>query len=149
MKRKYYIAYGSNLNVGQMLRRCPDAVKIGTAVIEDYQLLFRSNSRAGVATIEPCGGGSVPVGVWAVSDSDEASLDHYEGWPWLYEKRVFPVTVRGKKVRALIYIMTPGHRFAPPSTFYLDTIIEGYADFGFDTGPLLAATDAKLLNQNG
>ena len=141
MKRKYYIAYGSNLNVGQMLRRCPDAVKIGTAIIEDYQLLFRSNSRAGVATIEPCEGESVPVGVWAVSDSDEANLDRYEGWPWLYEKRVFPVTVKGKKVRALIYIMTPGHRLTPPSTFYLDTIIEGYADFGFDTGPLLAAVE--------
>ena len=26
MKRKYYLAYGSNLDVDQMLRRCPEAV---------------------------------------------------------------------------------------------------------------------------
>ena len=141
MKRKYYIAYGSNLNVEQMLRRCPDAIKIGTDVIENYRLLFRSNSRAGVATIEPCEGECVPVGVWAVSDSDEVNLDRYEGWPWLYEKQVFSVKVKGRKVRALAYIMTPGHRIAPPSTYYLNTIIEGYADFGFDTGPLLEAAE--------
>lgn len=143
MKRKYYIAYGSNLNVTQMLRRCPDAVKIGTAVVEDYRLLFRSNSRAGVATIEPCEGERVPVGVWAVSAADEAALDRYEGWPWLYEKQVFPVTVKGKKVRALIYIMTPGHKIAPPSSYYLNTIMEGYDHFGFDTAPLLEAVESN------
>ena len=141
MKRKYYIAYGSNLNVGQMLHRCPDAIKIGTATIKDYQLLFRSNSRnAGVATVEPCKGKTVPVGIWVVSDDDEAALDRYEGWPWLYEKQVFSVTVKGKKVRGLIYIMTPGHRIAPPSDYYLDIIAEGYEDFGFDKAPLLEAS---------
>ena len=144
MKRKYYIAYGSNLNVAQMLTRCPDAVKIGSAVIEDYQLLFRSNSRAGVATIEPCEGESVPVGIWAVSASDEAALDRYEGWPWLYEKQVFPVIVKGRRVNAMAYIMTPGHRIAPPPPYYLSVIAEGYRDFGFDTAPLLeAAAGAK------
>ena len=77
MKRKYYIAYGSNLNVNQMLYRCPDAVKIGASVIEGYKLVFRR----GVLTIEPADGMRVPVGVWAVSAPDEESLDIYEGFP--------------------------------------------------------------------
>ena len=146
MKRKYYIAYGSNLHMDQMLSRCPDAVKVGSAVIENYKLLFRSNRRrGGVATIEPAKGESVPVGIWAISASDEIALDHYEGFPWLYEKWLFPVRVGCRKVLAMAYIMTPGHGIAPPSSYYLNIIAEGYHDFGFDTAPLLkAAEDAKL-----
>ena len=32
---KYYLAYGSNLSVGQMLDRCPDAIYVGTSEIRD------------------------------------------------------------------------------------------------------------------
>ena len=63
MKRKYYIAYGSNLDVDQMLHRCPDALTIGRSTIDGYKLVFRGNSRSGVANIEPCDGASVPVGI--------------------------------------------------------------------------------------
>lgn len=34
--KKYYIAYGSNLNVKQMKFRCPGAKVVGTSVIKDY-----------------------------------------------------------------------------------------------------------------
>lgn len=37
--KKYYLAYGSNLNIAQMQFRCPDATVVGTAVIPDYELL--------------------------------------------------------------------------------------------------------------
>ena len=36
--RRYYLAYGSNLNVGQMKFRCPTARIIGTSFINDYEL---------------------------------------------------------------------------------------------------------------
>ena len=124
MKRKYYIAYGSNLDVDQMLHRCPDALTIGRSTIDDYKLVFRGNSRSGVANIEPCTGASVPVGIWSISPSDEEALDWYEGFPRLYVKQVFTLQVRGKQ--------------------YLNTIMEGYKDFGFDPAPLLAAaTEAR------
>ena len=143
MKRKYYLAYGSNLDVDQMLRRCPEAVQIGTASIEDYELVFRGNyRRCGVANIEPCEDGtSVPVGIWSITERDEAALDRYEGWPFLYEKQVFAVRVKGRMVKAMAYIMTPGHKIAAPTRAYLNTILRGYDDFGFDTTPLLAAAD--------
>ena len=139
MKRTYYIAYGSNLNTDQMLRRCPDAVLVGKSTIQDYKLTFRGNSRSGVANIEPCPGESVPVGIWAVSQSDEAALDRYEGYPWLYTKEFFNIKVRGRTVEAMAYVMTPGHTIEPPSRYYLDVILEGYDDFGFNTEPLLNA----------
>ena len=139
MKRKYYLAYGSNLNVRQMLRRCPRAVQIGTSTVEDYQLVFRGNSRSGVANIEPCTGESVPVGIWEITPSDEKALDRYEGFPWLYEKQTFIVPFGDGTIETMAYIMSPGHEIAVPTRYYLATIVEGYQDFGFNVAPLLMA----------
>lgn len=137
MKRTYYLAYGSNLNVNQMLRRCPDAVKIGASVIEDWKLTFRR----GFLTIEPADGASVPVGVWAVSESDAASLDVYEGYPRFYVKRNFCLTVNGKSIRAMAYVMSDGYPVSMPSRTYCAVCAEGYADFDFDLAPLLTALE--------
>ena len=43
MKEKLYLAYGSNLNIVQMIIRCPDAKFYGTAEIKDYELLFKGS----------------------------------------------------------------------------------------------------------
>lgn len=143
MKRTYYLAYGSNLNINRMLCRCPDAVRIGVSVIEDYKLAFRR----GVLNIEAASGKRVPVGVWAISEPDEAELDRYEGYPRLYEKTFFRLTVNEKTIQAMAYIMTPGHLTAAPSQAYYDTVAEGYADFGFDPAPLLEAATEALADK--
>ena len=52
-KRKKYIAYGSNLNLEQMARRCPTAKVIGAGEIRDHELLFRGYRESAVATVEP------------------------------------------------------------------------------------------------
>ncbi len=144
MKRKLYIAYGSNLNMDQMLHRCPNAVKICSTTIQDYKLLFRGNaSTFGVATIEPAKGESVPVGIWSITSSDEHSLDLYEGWPHLYRKKTIPVSINGETVPAMAYVMTPGHRIARPYQRYLETIKQGYEDFGFDIEPLMKAAERR------
>lgn len=41
--KKYYIAYGSNLNVRQMKFRCPTAKVVGTSVIKGYELLYKGS----------------------------------------------------------------------------------------------------------
>ena len=132
---KYYLAYGSNLNKRQMKRRCPDAVPIGTVTVKDYELVFRY-----VATIEPKPGAEVQCAIWRISKADELNLDRYEGYPRLYVKQDFSVVVKGKPITAMAYVMTNGIRpIIPPSTEYLMTIMEGYADFGLDDKPLTAA----------
>lgn len=50
--KRFYIAYGSNLNVRQMRMRCPDAVIIGTAFIPDYRLLFKGSKSGNYLTID-------------------------------------------------------------------------------------------------
>ena len=134
---KYYLAYGSNLNMRQMRQRCPDAVPISSAVILDYKLLFRR----GVATIEPMKGASVSVGIWKISNEDEKALDRYEGYPFFYTKKDFPLRLKGRVIRAMAYIMTPGYQITPPRGGYLETIEKGYHDFGFDTGTLFEAAE--------
>ena len=86
MVKKYYVAYGSNLNVKQMIMRCPNARIVGTSEIPDYELLFKGSKTGSYLTIEPKAGASVPVGVWKVNNTDEAALDRYEGFPTFYYK---------------------------------------------------------------
>ena len=57
-----YLAYGSNLHIGQMQRRCPTAEVLGTSTLQGYRLVFN-----GVATIEPDTDRSVPVLLWTSS----------------------------------------------------------------------------------
>ena len=153
--RKYYLAYGSNLNERQMKARCPGAVKIGTAVLDGYRLTFRGDRAGtegsrryrdfGVANIEPRKGCSVPVGIWSITQGDERSLDRYEGFPNLYYKETINVRLPDlRKVPAIVYIMSPGRNWAKPTPDYLHTIRTGYRDFGFDDKRLLYAARAEL-----
>lgn len=84
--KKYYLAYGSNLNIQQMKYRCPDAKPVGTAWIHGYQLMFKGSKTGSYLTIEKAEKSKVPVVVWDVSGSDECRLDAYEGCPTFYYK---------------------------------------------------------------
>ena len=54
MNKRYYIAYGSNLNVRQMRMRCPSARIIGTSKLNDYELLFKGSKTGSYLAIEKC-----------------------------------------------------------------------------------------------
>ncbi|MDE6781042.1 MAG: gamma-glutamylcyclotransferase [Ruminococcus sp.] len=135
---KYYIAYGSNLNVRQMARRCPTAKPIGTAVIHDYELLFKGSKMGAYLTIERKKGGNVPVAVWEVTDDDEKRLDRYEGYPAFYYKTEMKLPVKflktgeTKTVTAFVYIMHEDRKTGIPSETYTGTCAIGYMNFGFD-----------------
>ena len=95
MEKRYYAAYGSNLNTLQMRYRCPSARVIGTAEIADYRLLFKGSKTGAYLTIEKQKGSIVPVGIWEVSESDERSLDRYEGFPNFYYKTEMSLDIKG------------------------------------------------------
>ena len=145
MEKRYYLAYGSNLNVRQMMIRYPSARMIGTATIEDYRLMFKGSKTGSYLTIEPEEGCSVPVGVWEVSEADELALDRYEGFPTFYYKKELelPITgIRTGKVRrrkAFVYIMHEDRLLGVPSNMYMRICMEGYMDFGFNYDTLWEA----------
>ena len=145
MEKRYYLAYGSNLNVRQMMIRCPSARMIGTATIEDYRLMVKGSETGSYLNIEPEEGCSVPVGVWEVSEADELALDRYEGFPTFYYKKELelPITgIRTGKVRrrkAFVYIMHEDRLLGVPSNMYMRICMEGYMDFGFNYDTLWEA----------
>lgn len=138
MSKRYYIAYGSNLNISQMRMRCPGARIIGTSVIDDYQLLFKGSKTGSYLTIEPKDGAEVLVVIWEVTESDEKALDRYEGYPSFYYKKEMTLDIKGirtKKVRrreAFVYIMHEERELGIPSRYYVNTCLDGYRAFGFD-----------------
>ena len=75
--KRYYIAYGSNLNVGQRRMRCPHATTLGTANLTGWALLFKGSKTGSYLTIEKSEDGTIPVVLWEVTAPDEASLDRY------------------------------------------------------------------------
>ena len=154
MSKKYYIAYGSNLNVNQMHFRCPGARVIGVGTLDGWQLLFKGSKTGSYLTIEQNEGFQVPVAVWEITPEDEAALDRYEGYPTFYYKREIPVSFTGiktGKVRnrtAMVYIMHEDRPLGMPSRMYVDTCAEGYRYFNFDIGFLVdAINDSKEDNQ--
>ncbi|GHU34931.1 gamma-glutamylcyclotransferase [Clostridia bacterium] len=144
MKRKIYIAYGSNLNLEQMEYRCPTAKVVGNGKLKGYQLLFRGGHDNAVATVEPCRDGTVPVLAWTVTPADEAALDRYEGYPDFYRKEMVEIEMNGKTVKAMVYIMNEGHPLGQPNGYYYGIIREGYKSAGFDLNVLIKATEDSV-----
>lgn len=138
MGRKYYLAYGSNLNVQQMKARCPESRVLGKTRITNYRLLFKGSRSGSYLTIEPKTGFTVPAVVWEVTDADEARLDIYEGCPAFYYKADMQVTYKGirsgklRTVSAFVYIMHEDRFYGIPTYRYVENCRQGYADFGFD-----------------
>ena len=140
MSNKLYLAYGSNLNFAQMAQRCPGAKVVGSTELKNYRLLFRGGHAAAVATVEPMKGGSVPVLIWSISLADEAALDRYEGFPFLYRKETVKVRLNGKSSAVMAYIMNEKCRpLDVPGCYYYSVILDGYKDAGFNTNILKKA----------
>jgi len=121
--RMLYLAYGSNLNLGQMRIRCPRAEPLYSATINNYRLVFR-----GVADMIKDEGSKCAIGVFNITEQCEASLDIYEGYPRMYDKKI--LNIGGEEI--MTYTMN-SQTINPPSELYYNSIFEGYEDFGLDS----------------
>ena len=141
-EERLYLAYGSNLNIPQMRSRCPNARIVGTAELPGWRLMYKGSKSGNYLTIEQAEGHTVPVAVWAVSESDERSLDRYEGFPTFYYKKELTVTLRemgsgsSREVKAFVYIMHEDRKLGLPAKEYVNRCTVGYEAFGFDTALL-------------
>lgn len=131
MDGKLYFAYGSNMDCVQMADRCPDAKRIGNAILRDYKFVI--NER-GVATIVPAEGSIVRGIVWTLQPHDEATLDRYEGVAHnIYTKETMDVVddATGIAIETLLYVAKndkPGY----PYPGYLERIISGAKEAKID-----------------
>ena len=141
MRRKLYIAYGSNLNKEQMARRCPTARYVGTGMVEGYELKFKGRPEGAYATIDPKKGGRVPVAIWEIQPYDEFRLHQYEGYPNHYFTKNIPVKIGNHEVTGMVYIMNLRAQANLPSDKYYDTVEQGYKDCDLDIAYLEAAKE--------
>lgn len=130
--KRYYLAYGSNLNIDEMKQRCPFAIPVGAAVIKDYRLIFKGTKQVSYLTIEPCEGSIVPVGVYEITPMDELNLDYYEGVPTLYTKNMITISLYGKEIESIVYIMNQNYSYNLPSESYVRRCLQGYQNFHFN-----------------
>lgn len=147
--KRYYLAYGSNLNVEQMRFRCPTAKIVGVSTIKGYKLLFKGSMTGSYLTIEKDKASNVPVGVWEVTASDERALDRYEGCPSFYYKTEIEVPLTDldnniTTIKAFVYIMHEERALGIPSKAYIETCASGYQRFGFDMGYLRDALAVSM-----
>ncbi len=142
MKKNYYLAYGSNLNLDVMKARCPSARAVSYGVLNGYRLAYRG-SAAGFSylTIEKAEGYQVPVGIFKIASFDIPRLDYCEGYPTLYGKDFISIKAGLRKYKGLIYVMKENFSYQIPSSEYVATCEVGSEYFGFDKSILDEALD--------
>ena len=142
---RFYVAYGSNMDKGQMLDRCPNAVEICTTYVEDWQLTMPF-----FANIEPQQGRRTPAIVWKINANDESKLDRRELYPKGYNKTDIIVTVNGKRISAMAYIMTDEYKNRSditPRDGYEEQIKSAYKAAGFSEGEYMPRRAKNTKNQ--
>lgn len=138
-----YFAFESNLSEEQMRRRCPSAALLGRATLRGYRLAFAGFSvtwNGPVATVLPARDEQVPGVLYRLSPEDLARLDHYEGAPFVYTRRLRRVFDPGHPGRrAHVYELADEVRVAAPSLDYVLAILRGYRLHGLSLDALCSA----------
>ena len=139
--RVLYFAFGSNMEQGQMIKRCPSAKLVdGQYALDGYKLTFCGHSNkwgGGVATIVKSGEGVVLGRLYSLTWSDIRRLDGFEGHPYVYKRQYITLT-DGQSV--LTYIKPVKKNLNPPSTLYFRTIARGYQQVGYELDKLVDAS---------
>lgn len=127
-------AYGSNLDVMQMQRRCGVLDVDGLALLPDYRLEFGGHSarwNGAVATVRPDDGSVVPGVLYRLDKHAIASLDRCEGVPFIYERVAIRVFASTRRWRAVQTYMLRSESVGSPAPEYLEVIRRGYRVWGF------------------
>lgn len=126
-----YFAYGMNTNLDEMARRCPGATSLGTAWIDDYDLVFRTH-----ADIAKSPGGICYGVLWDINKTHLKALDALEGYPYYYTRFHVRVNLGDHSVYALTYQMIDQSYMQEPGQGYLDIVTEGYQQNGTPTSQI-------------
>jgi cation transport regulator ChaC len=134
----YYFAYGSNMSLEQMKKRCGNLwKKVGIGYVEGYELVFDGDSdgwRGPTADMVENPNEKVWGVLFEFPSFDDLTncLDKYEGYPYSYTRKEFEVFLpeMGKNIKAIAYVRPePKERGKPPRS-YIETILKGAIENG-------------------
>lgn len=121
-----YFAYGSNLSVAQMQRRCSSAEVVSSGRLCGFRLAFTFYStgwEGGVADVTHSEDGEVWGLVFDLTEADLQRLDRFEGVPTHYERFQADIEVTDKTLHNVwVYAVSAKQQFIRPTSAYLDTI---------------------------
>lgn len=137
VKKRVYIAYGSNMDICRMDKRCSDFEFLGTGYIYNYRLTFQQSVSGFYANLIASKSKKkfeyVPVVLYLISKEDELNLDKFEGYPDAYKKTELEVELEdGSKVKGLVYILPTNKSYGVPIVQYYRMIENAYKIFGFE-----------------
>lgn len=125
-----YAAYGSNLHPEWMARRAPHSPLVGTGWVQGWRLTFGGEDlsiHGALATVVEDPGAQLFVTVYALTDSDDRSLDRIEAADFgLYRRIHVRVSLLDRDVTAWLYVLD-GFEGGRPSRHYLEDIIAAAA----------------------
>src|SRR5262245_38411451 len=109
MQTIQYFAFGSNLDLAQLRRRCPGAQPLARATLARHRLAFAGYSPrwdGGVATVVPDPVARVVGLLVRLPRAELAALDRAEGHPCWYARRAVRVwDAAGRRRRAQCYVL--------------------------------------------
>jgi cation transport regulator ChaC len=113
-----HFAYGSNMSVPMMRRRCPAVRLEGRALLPGYRFVI---TREGYASILSAPGGRVHGVLWRLTPRDLAALNAYENLGELYRAVTMTVVGNRRRVAALVYVGRSQAR-GRPRPGYMDIV---------------------------
>ena len=125
-----YFAYGSNLSISQMDKRCPDNIALDIGRLNGYRWIISNRGYANVIESE---NDYVLGRIYKINNTDEASLDKDEGVKLVnsgYDRTTLPIIVDGVSYDCLVYV-DPIVEEGLPKKEYIDRINSGITDSKF------------------
>jgi gamma-glutamylcyclotransferase (GGCT)/AIG2-like uncharacterized protein YtfP len=138
----FYFAFGMNTNRDSMARRCPGAICMGYAKLQDHEFRFAIH-----ADVVPVTDQQVHGVLWLIDTDHLRSLDQLEGYPHYYDRDILPVEYQGNIVMAECYRMQPDNPDDYPGKTYLDMLLEGYEEHHVPQDQIEAALDNVAKKQ--
>lgn len=141
MPSHLYFAYGSNLDLAQMRRRCPGSALECRATLAGHALAFGGYSDTWdgpVATVVGDPKAKAEGLLYRMTPDDVAALDRFEGHPRVYERLEREVLDEHGVVRtAFVYVKREGsYELGEPSDAYFEVLRAAYVRHGFDVEAL-------------
>lgn len=116
-----YFAYGANLNLATMGKRCPSAVPLRQTALNGWKMVFH-----GAADIVQEPGGRVYGALYRITPADKAALDRYEG---VAHGAYTDILFEDGGATIFAYHMNRAKKLSPPDAKYLRIIQQGYLDW--------------------
>lgn len=136
MEAGLYFAFGSNLSITQMRRRCPGCEPVAPALLRGRELGFAYRSQnfppGGAADVVEAEGSEVWGALYRLTPTDLESLDRFEHVDnGGYRRIEVEVELAQGPVTALCYEVADRLGFdIPPTTEYRQLMFEGSAEHG-------------------